>query len=470
MIHEAAYNSVPTAERSRLHEIVADLLDARGGSDELVGFHLEQAATLRLDRDRHATRLAEDAGRRLAAAGIARWKRQDASGTGRLLERALRLLPAEHASRGELLCELASAVNTAGNRGRALELLNEARESADGRVRLRAEIEHAAVASLSDAGDVALIVELAARAIPAFEAVGDDRSLARAWMLAGWVRGGALGLHQEWLDAAERALTSYRRAGWPTSTPVGHMAAALYFGPIPVAAAIERCRSLLEFEVADLVSEAHVYAHLGGLHAMACEFDEAQQCLDHSHAAFVDLGRRLSLQRTWAPIAARSARLRGEREAAVAQYVQTCEDLVADDAGFHLATLAAELAELLCELGRYDEAETWTSLAERHARVGDRQGTACTLIARALLLAHAESGEADDRARAAVALAEQTDELNLRGTARLARAAVLEHLGEDGADDERARAAAEYNAKGNVAAGRSVELRRAAATSPTDSA
>lgn len=469
LIHEAAYHSVPKAERSRLHELAADLLDERASSDEVVGFHLEQAAAFRLDRDRHAKRLAEEAGLRLAAAGITRWKRQDAAGAGRLLERALQLLPAGHASRPELLCELAAAVSTTGDRSRALGVLDEARRSADGRIRLRAELEHAAVASLLDAGDVELVLELAAQAIPVFEAVEDERSLGRAWMLAGWVRGGALGLHREWLDDAERAVTAYRRAGWPTGTAVGHVAAALYFGPTPVERAVERCQELLEFEVADLASEASVYAHLGGLHAMGCTFDEAEVCLDRSRELYANLGRRLSLLTTWAQIAARSARLRGSRDAAVALYMETCGELEAAGAGFHLATQAAELADVLCELGRYDEAERWTSLAEQHARLGDRQGTTCTLIARARLLAQAENDEAEDRARAAVALAEKTDELNLRGSARLALAAVLERRGMQDADDERARATAEYDAKGNVAAARSVKLRQAAATSWADS-
>jgi DNA-binding SARP family transcriptional activator len=470
LIHESAYRSVPKAERSRLHETVADVLDGRGRADELIGFHLEQAAVLRLERDRHAQRLAEDAGRRLAAAGITRWKRQDATGTARLLERALRLLPAGDGLHGELLCELAAAMNTAGERERALELLDEARRSADGRIRLRAEFEHAAVASLSDAEGVELVLELAAQAIPVFEAVRDDRSLGRAWMLAGWVRGGAFGRHQEWLDSAEHAASAYRRAGWPNSTAVGHMASALYLGPMPAHEAIERCRELLEFEVADLVSEASVFTHLGGLHAMTCEFEDAARCLDRARELYEELGRRQSLLSVWAPVAARVARLHGDLDAAVRTYVETCEELAAAKAGFHLATEAAELADLLCGLGRYDEAQPWTALAEQHARRGDREGTAWTQIARAQLLAQAGSEGAVDLARAAVALAAQTDELNLRAAARLALAAVLESRGDDGADDERARAVAEYEAKGNVAAARSIEPPRAAATFPTDRA
>jgi DNA-binding SARP family transcriptional activator/tetratricopeptide (TPR) repeat protein len=469
LIHEAAYQSIPMAERARLHELVADLLDTSGAADELVGFHLEQAAVFRPDRDRHAQRLSEDAGRRLAAAGIARWKRQDAHGTVRLLDRAVQLLPADDVPRAELLCELASALNTSGDRERALELLEEARSSSDGRVRLRAELEHAAVSSLVDAEDLDHVLEVSTRAAPVFEGVGDDRSLGRAWMLAGWVRGGAFGRHEEWLDATERALACYRRAGWPVSTVIGHTAAALYLGRTKVGDGIERCRSLLEFEVADLASEASVYAHLGGLHAMACEFAAADDCLDRAGEIYTDLGRRPSLLSTWAPIAARSARLRGDLEGALETYAGACEELVAANAGFHLTTQAAELADLLCELERYDEAETWASLAEHHARRADREGSACTLMARAQLLAHSGSDDAEDRAREAVVLAEQTDELNLHAAARLALASVLERRDGDGAAAERTRAAAEYEAKGNVAAMQRVKL-GTAATSPADTA
>jgi tetratricopeptide (TPR) repeat protein len=302
-----------------------------------------------------------------------------------------------------------------------------------------------------------------------FEAVGDDRALGRAWMLAGWVRGGALGRHEEWLAATERALASYRRAGWPAATVIGHAATALYLGPTPVVEAIDRCRALLEFDVADLASEASVYAHLGGLHAMRRAFDDADACLERSRSIYVDLGRRPSLLTTWAPISARAAKLRGEPESAVDIYVATCEELVAMDAGFHLTTQAAELADLLCELGRFDEAETWAALAEQHARSADREGTAWTLIARGQLLAQRGDDDAEDRARAAVALADETDELNLRGTARLALAKVLERRGASGAAEERSRAASEYEAKGNVAVAQSIELPRATATSSADS-
>jgi DNA-binding SARP family transcriptional activator len=467
LIHDAAYESIGRSERSSVHEAVADLLAERNAADELVGFHLEQAAELRLERDRHATRLAEDAGRRLGSAGIARWKRGDAAGSAHLLERATKLLPRADVERLELLCELGCALNTSGDHARAIDLFGEACEAGDGRIRLRAELEQAAVASLSEGTGVTRVLELATHAIPAFEAVGDDRALGRAWMLSGWVRGGAFGRHAEWLEAAERALVHYRSAGWPTATSIGHIAAALYFGPTPVPEAIARCRALIEGEHEDLSSEANLNAHLGGLEAMACDFDRAARSLARARAILSDLGRTTSLLVTCGPIEARVARLHGDLDEAARSYRTTCEALVASGGGFHLATQAAELADVLCELGRFEEAEEWASVAERNARASDRQGFTSMLIARSQLLAGTgDLDEAESRARAAIDLAELTDELNLRAHAHRSLARILDRRGTAEAAEELASAAAEYDEKGNAAAASNLRRQVAAATFP----
>ena len=74
------------------------------------------------------------------------------------------------------------------------------------------------------------------RAVPIFETADDQRALGRAWLLVGWVHGGRRGNHAAWVDAAERALIHYRAAAWPTSTCLGEIATALYWGPTPVVA------------------------------------------------------------------------------------------------------------------------------------------------------------------------------------------------------------------------------------------
>jgi tetratricopeptide (TPR) repeat protein len=468
LIQEAAYTTAPKAERARLHERLADLI---GDDDELVGFHLEQAAEQRPERDRHAQRLSEEAGERLGSAGMAAWRRSDASAAARLLGRAAALLRRDDPRRVELLCELGPALNTLGDSNRAAEVLKEAAALGDRRVALRAQIEHTAVSLLEDSSAAGRMLELTETALPVFDAVGDDRSAGRAWMLAGWVRGGAYGRHAQWQEAAERALVHYRRAGWPAATCIGHIAAALDLGPTPVPVAIVRCTELLEQEVADLIGEANVSAHLGGLQAMAGDFRTAETLLNRARSIYTELGRAPSLTLTSAPIEARVAWLKGDVERAASIYLKNCEELVATRGGFHLVTQAAELADLLLELGRSSEAEEWCAVAEQHARTDDLQGQVSVRLPRARLLASAgELDAAEGVARDAVGLAEGTDELNLRASTHLALADILEWADRlEEAAEEVAAAAALYGEKGNAAAADRLG-RRAAATAPSPSA
>jgi DNA-binding SARP family transcriptional activator len=468
LIQETTYASTTEAERSRLHEAAADLLDARRVGDEIVGFHLEQAARLRPKRDRHTERLAEDAGRRLGAAGIASWKRADASGAAELIRRAGDLLPKRDSGRLELLCELGVALNTIGDVKGARDALREANELGDRRIQLRAELELALVASLTESETGAgRVLELAEEAVPIFEAVGDDRAAGRAWMLGGWVKGGALARHAAWEEAAEHALVHYSRAGWSGTTCVGHIAAALYLGPTPVHAAIRRCEELLAQGLEDQAGEASVSAHLGGLYGMAGRFAEARAFLEGARHTYTELGWTPALLRTCAPIEARVAWLSGGLESAAAIYVDTCTELRAQGGVFHLATLAAELASLLLELDRSVEAHEWCAEAERCARSEDVEGRACVRVARSKLLALGDRmEEAEIVAREAVAIADETDELNLRAAARATLADVLDGGARSGeASTERGIARAEYEAKGNIAAVRRLEGRRTAALS-----
>ena len=79
LIRDTAYDALPKATRAELHERFADWLEQHGELvelDEIVGYHLEQAAPLpRRARAARARMLAEEASRRLAAAGErARWR------------------------------------------------------------------------------------------------------------------------------------------------------------------------------------------------------------------------------------------------------------------------------------------------------------------------------------------------------------------------------------------------------------
>ena len=95
LVRDVAYTGIPKSQRARLHERYADWLEGQpAGSDEIIGYHLEQAylylAELGEPSDR-THELAIRAGSRLELAGRHAGDRRDVAATLNLLERALKL-------------------------------------------------------------------------------------------------------------------------------------------------------------------------------------------------------------------------------------------------------------------------------------------------------------------------------------------------------------------------------------------
>ena len=70
LVRDAAYESIPKATRAKLHERFAVWLEERGTDlvelDEILGYHLEQAARYKQELGQAEPQLAESAGERLA--------------------------------------------------------------------------------------------------------------------------------------------------------------------------------------------------------------------------------------------------------------------------------------------------------------------------------------------------------------------------------------------------------------------
>ena len=77
LIRDAAYDALPKATRAELHERFAAWLEERGRDfvelDEIVGYHLEQAARYKAELGQPNVALAKRAGERLATAGRRRF-------------------------------------------------------------------------------------------------------------------------------------------------------------------------------------------------------------------------------------------------------------------------------------------------------------------------------------------------------------------------------------------------------------
>jgi tetratricopeptide (TPR) repeat protein len=465
LVQEAVYRAAPKRLRAELHERFSRRLERAFADlaelDEFVGYHLEQAHRLRAElreTDARTDVLAEEAGRRLGTAGVRALRRGDIHASANLLERAASLLAVDHPVRLELLCELGLVRVAAHASDGAIEVLTEAiagaREAEDRRIEWRARIELEYIRLRRETGRMADdLLAATAEGIPIFERAGDRRALGRAWLLAGFVHGGHRGDHRTWEQSAERALEHYKAVGWPTSTCVGEIAAALYWGPTPVEGAVRRCELLLRDETLDLPGTAYLHAFLGGLVAQRLEFDRARELVDSARTTLEDLGLRAATDTYCAPVLGEIELLAGNGSASAQILRELCERLERAKDFSHLASRASDLAEVLAEQGSFEEADRWTRVAEARAAIDDLKAQMMWRPIRARI--HARRGEfaiAEGLAREAVALAEATDDLNRRAKTQRDLGDVLRLAGNaPEAASAFGRALDLYEQKGNLA-------------------
>jgi tetratricopeptide (TPR) repeat protein len=354
-------------------------------------------------------------------------------------------------------------LRTGGDFEQARRVLSEAVALAEEPpIELRARLELAGVRLAGDRAQSAdELLEIAAEAVGLFEAVGDDRSLARTWRWIAYAHGPIRGRWAASREAAEQALDLYNRTGWSTSGCLSELANADHTGPTPAQEAIEQCRSMLAR--ADLGGQARVLCRLGGLEAMVGRVDEARKLLAAARAMFTELGQDLNVATDCSLFEARIELYAGNVATSARILEEGCAalDRVGDRA--NLATRAADLAEVMFALGRVKEADRWCTLSEETGADDDVWTQIAWRTARAKLLGHADKlAEAEKLARAVVALAEPTDALNHRAKAQLDLAEIL---GLGGPSEEARKAVEEALAlfclKGNVAGASLAESRLA---------
>ena len=456
LVRDVAYGGITKGMRAELHDRHATWLEQRNGAPEIVGYHLEQAYRYRVElrpRDPELPQLAGRAGQHLGTGGITAWKRADTPAAVNLLGRAVALLPAD-TIRGELECELAIALRTAGEVERARELLREtcARAPTNERVALRAQIELAQMLLLASREASNELLELAADAIPVFEAADDDRSLGRTWLHIAYVEGGIRGDNQARLNATEHALHHYRRSGWSTAGCVAELAAGLYYGPTPAGVAIDRCRALLEESATDRAASANLTVFLGGLEAMSGRVDIGRALAAKARAAFEEIGMSIGIANTYGAVAA--AIELADDEVATAETIlrESCEQLDRMHEHALLATRASELGEVLLVQGKEDEAEAMIRKARDLAADDDVDAQTSWRIAEARrLVRRGSTAKSESLARAAVELSASTDMLNRSARSLLALAeALLRQSDEEKATEVIEEAIGMFERKGNV--------------------
>jgi len=231
-------------------------------------------------------------------------------------------------------------------------------------------------------------------------------------------------------------------------------------GPTTVTAAMEWCEAARELNAGDLGLDAFVRGELAVLEAMRGRFDEARTLSAEAERILLDLGRTLALAFVRADAGAVEL-LAGNAGTASAILRSACDTLVEIGERGNLSTYAALLAEALADQGDDDGADKYALLSEDTALREDIQSQVLWRNARARILCRAgDLVDARVLADESVALAEQTDDLNLTGDALVALGGVLA-AEEDPAQASKAyhRAVELYERKGNVtSAARAREL------------
>jgi DNA-binding SARP family transcriptional activator len=381
MIRDAAYDAIPKATRAELHEAFARWLeqmtgDRTTGYEEIIGYHLEQAVRYRTELGTvdDATRaLAHEAAGRLGAAGSRAFVRRDAQAAVSLMSRAVALMPPDDPARVDLIPNVRVVQGLSGDLSWAEPVLTEAVEAAaaasDRRLEAHALVQLAFLRLFTQPNvEAAELHDVAARAIAAFEELGDELGLARAWRLVAQAHylARSAGLCAE---ASARALEHARLAGdrLETRESVEWLCVALMLGPTPASEAAAHCEELLEEVQGDPILEPTVLAVLGNARAMQGRVDEAHELLHRWRRGVTEFGDSIwlfAINFGW-------VMLEDDPVAAEQELRPGYEALGRLGEKSHFSSVAGLLARAVFAQGRYDEAERLTRASEEAARPND---------------------------------------------------------------------------------------------------
>ena len=403
LVRDAAYEAMSKELRADLHEQLFDWLrrvmpDRLGELEEILAYHLEQAALYRRELD-----LPDDseAGRRaaelLARSGARAYDRGDLSAAQNLLGRVVPLLPPGDPLRIRALPLLGAAIlDAAAGMERALstleQALHESRVAGDRAAEMSAWAIHQLVSIQSVPGTNTERIhrDLEARASE-IERLGDARSLVYLRRLEL-----ALAL-TELVDldsAAERLLAAARDAGDRPNAlqAVLFLATSVVDGTTPVDEALSMTQRRFRALAQGPIEEAAVENVEGLLRAMAGDFDHGRRLIRKARATFAEFGLTLTAVAT-ARDEALVERYAGDTAAVERILRSACDDLRAVGDTAFLATEVGELAEALYELGRYPEADEASRESERLAQPSDAYTQVIWRRVRAKLLARVSEND-----------------------------------------------------------------------------
>ena len=231
---------------------------------------------------------------------------------------------------------------------------------------------------------------------------------------------------------------------------------ARYYGPTPAAEAL----AWLDEQEAAGVHHPAFDTHRAQFLAMLGRLEEARSIHDRDYARFEQFGIGVPIAISCI-IRMEVEQVAGDFQSAYEWGVRGCDLMETMGHLSWLSTMAAELGNVLCDLGRYDEAESW---AKRSRELGGEHDIATQMYWRQVqakvLAERGETDAAERLAREAVELVERTDNINSQAEALLDLGRVLAKAGRrEQAEEAFTEAISLFERKGNVAmAGRARAL------------
>lgn len=380
LMRDAAYGALPKQHRADLHEKVADWLIQRAGDrvreyEDVLGHHWEQAVLLRRSlgiEDERTRQLAGKAGEVLAGSGRRALASGDLPAAVGFLKRSVPLLPSGSTEALELQLDLATALAESGEL-RAAGTITEgvlavATESQDRVIAARARLQDSAIRSMTDYDGW---MQTAGEELPALldelKELKDELGQIRALQLLAdyhWdnlrtakaeeLLTQALPMARKLADRAEEGKIE------------GFLAAAAFWGPMPVDEAIQLCTSISSSRPDDRLLQAKCMRSLSALHAMKGDFDQARALVAESRTLHMELGQLLSLAHS-SQYFGLVEMMAGDHEAAITLLRAGLDALVEMGDEAFSSTQSALLARALHSAGRLDEAFEMTLKSEQTA-------------------------------------------------------------------------------------------------------
>ncbi|HET7138193.1 MAG TPA: adenylate/guanylate cyclase domain-containing protein [Gaiellaceae bacterium] len=428
LIRDAAYDALPKAARAELHERFAiwvetheDLVEL----DEIVGYHLEQAARYRSELGLPADELGRAAAARLGAAGTRAFSRDDARAAVSLLGRAAALLPVDDPARIALVLELGRACHESGDLERCYALYGEVIELGDGDLAAEAFFQTTYAHAHGESTSAIEMKDVVAAKLAELGSTAGDRVLAVGQLVLGWAEFWAGGTGAA-IEAGERALVLAERSRSPDveREALRLLAGSKVHGPTPWPD-IERHASRLE--------AAGLRAGLlrMGAAAMRGDFDEMRRRHEAWYETQLERGRLIDAYGQGST-AGRYEYLGGDIDRGIEILRRAWAGLGAMGERGLRSTVGGELGELLARNGALDEAEEVLDEAGEMGTPDDWVTVSQVAVGRALVASRRGRHDlAVELAREAAEIADSHDYFSQQQVTWLAYGEVLAAAGND---------------------------------------